>query len=161
MQAAAASMPLCRRASQALAHYSGVAIAIARELVAKKLLEQERTVRGVFKNASAAEIIAATRHELQTADTLDGLRVLEAQAALAYWTCWHALPIMFPKADLPRVPIHWRTFAARLGVHLFRSELNSTLLRKSSANCSNVSSTSCGIDRCERLTLTATPSSLG
>lgn len=42
MQAAANSMPLCRRASQALAHYSGVAIAIARELVAKKLLEQER-----------------------------------------------------------------------------------------------------------------------
>jgi hypothetical protein len=60
MQAAANSMPLCRRASQALAHYSGVAIAIARELVAKKLLEQERTVPGVFKNASAAEIIAAS-----------------------------------------------------------------------------------------------------
>jgi hypothetical protein len=42
------------------------------------------------------------------------MRVLEARAALAYWGCWRALPVMFPKADAPRVPEHWRTHGTRI-----------------------------------------------
>jgi hypothetical protein len=42
------------------------------------------------------------------------MRVLEARAALAYWGCWRRLPVMFPKADAPRVPEHWRTHGTRI-----------------------------------------------
>jgi len=43
----------------------------------------------------------------------DLIRHLESQGAAVYWAAWRHLPIMFPKADLPRVPAHWRTFDTR------------------------------------------------
>jgi hypothetical protein len=51
---------------------------------------------------------------LDAEETIDGLRVVEAHAALVYWGCWRSLPVMFPKADLARVPKHWRTFGSRI-----------------------------------------------
>jgi CRISPR/Cas system-associated endonuclease Cas1 len=41
------------------------------------------------------------------------IRVLESQGAAVYWAAWRALPIDFPKNDMPRVPEHWRTFGTR------------------------------------------------
>lgn len=104
------------RRAQALAHETGVAVPLARDLIDHKLREQERLVRDVFRDASAAATIVAARERLQAADTIDNLRVLESQAALAYWSCWRAVPVMFPKADLPRVPDHWQTFGARMSL---------------------------------------------
>jgi CRISPR associated protein Cas1 len=40
--------------------------------------------------------------------------MLESQAAYAYWSAWRKLMINFPKRDLQRIPIHWRTFGARV-----------------------------------------------
>jgi len=37
---------------------------------------------------------------------LDEIRLLESQAAAIYWTAWRDVPIMFPKADLIRLPEH-------------------------------------------------------
>src|SRR5207237_8422579 len=41
------------------------------------------------------------------------IRMLESQAAAAYWSAWRDLPITFPKNDLIRVPDHWRVFDTR------------------------------------------------
>lgn len=49
-----------------------------------------------------------------TADSISMIRLIESQAARAYWSAWSALPITYPKNDLSRVPEHWRTFGARV-----------------------------------------------
>jgi hypothetical protein len=87
---------------------------LARELVDRKLIEQRRIVHESFKRADVTHFIEQLRSQLPTAGDLTTLRILESQAAHAYWSCWRAVPVMFPKADLPRVPEHWRTFGARI-----------------------------------------------
>jgi CRISPR-associated endonuclease Cas1 len=98
------------RRSQSLAHNSGKAIEISRELISQKLQGQERIVR---EDASAANVIASTRSLLSTAKTVQEIRQLESQAAQAYWSTWHRLPVSFPVSDLRRIPEHWRTFGTR------------------------------------------------
>ncbi len=102
------------RRAQALAQASGIAVPITRDLITQKLAGQEHNVRRVFNDAAALNVIVTARERLASAATIADMRVLEAQAALAYWGCWHKLPVMFPKADLPRVPHHWRSFGARI-----------------------------------------------
>jgi CRISPR-associated protein Cas1 len=101
------------RRAQALALGTDVAISLNRELIEKKILGQERNVRNIFNDESAAGLIAKAREKLASASTVDDMRVMESQAALAYWSCWRKLPVLFPAADLPRVPEHWRSFGAR------------------------------------------------
>jgi CRISPR-associated endonuclease Cas1 len=101
------------RRAQALAHHTGVAVPIIRYLLDLKLAGQERLARERLNAQSAAEIIAQARRDLQTADTVVALRAVESQGATAYWSAWHAVPVPFPKADLPRVPDHWRFFGSR------------------------------------------------
>ena len=101
------------RRAQALAHHSGASLEIAKELIATKLMGQERLVQGGLKDPATANVILRLREQLSTADTLDTVRHLEAQAAAGYWSVWSKLPILFPRQDLPRVPDHWRTFGTR------------------------------------------------
>lgn len=101
------------RRAQALALGTDVAVSLNRELIEKKILGQERNARNVFDDESAAALIGTARAKLASASTVDDMRVAEAQAALAYWSCWRKLPVLFPAADLPRVPDHWRSFGAR------------------------------------------------
>ena len=49
-----------------------------------------------------------------TADSISAIRLIEAQAARAYWSAWSTLPINFPKNDRGRVPDHWCNFGARV-----------------------------------------------
>src|SRR6202043_3936263 len=42
------------------------------------------------------------------------IRLVESQAARAYWSAWSALPINFPKNDLSRIPDHWQNFGTRV-----------------------------------------------
>jgi CRISPR-associated protein Cas1 len=102
------------RRAQALAQSSGVAVPLTRSLITQKLAGQEHNVRRVFNDAAALKGIAAAREGLASASTIGDMRVLEAQAAVAYWGCWRTLSVMFPKADLPRLPQHWRSFGARI-----------------------------------------------
>ena len=102
------------RRAQALAQSSGVAIPLSRDLIARKLAGQEQNISRVFNDTSALTTIIEAREGLASASTITEMRALEAQAAVAYWGCWRALPVMFPKADLPRVPQHWRSFGARI-----------------------------------------------
>jgi CRISPR-associated endonuclease Cas1 len=102
---------LCR--AQALAHHSGVAIPIIRYLLDQKLAGQERLARERLNAPAAAEIIAKARRDLQTADTVVGLRAVESQGATAYWGAWHNVLVPFLNSDLPRIPAHWRVFGSR------------------------------------------------
>jgi CRISPR-associated endonuclease Cas1 len=102
------------RRAQSLAHQSGIALSIARELISKKLVNQQRTVLKYFANSSAALAIVAARNLLAAAATPDELRIPESRGALAYWAAWRELPVTFPNSDLRRVPNHWQIFGSRM-----------------------------------------------
>jgi CRISPR-associated endonuclease Cas1 len=102
------------RRAQALAHSSGAALRITRELISRKLTGQEQVARHKLLDSTTADAIAQFRAEVPTGDSITTIRLIESQAARAYWSAWSALPINFPKNQLRRVPEHWRTFGARV-----------------------------------------------
>lgn len=102
------------RRAQALAHTSGAALRITRELISRKLDGQDQVARHKLLETSTADIIARFKSELSTADSIKSIRLIESQAARAYWSAWSTLPINFPKNDLNRIPDHWRSFGARV-----------------------------------------------
>ena len=101
------------RRAQALAYQSGAALRIARELICQKLSGQERVARDKLHDTATAQAIADYLLDLAEADTLDRVRSLESKGAAAYWAAWKNVQVTFPKNDLPRIPIHWRTFGTR------------------------------------------------
>jgi len=102
------------RRAQALAENSGTALQLANNLISEKLLGQERVARDRLRDAFAAESIAKYRSELRSAEQLEAVLGIEANAALAYWSAWSKLPIHYPRTDLTRVPGHWQVFGARV-----------------------------------------------
>jgi len=102
------------RRAQALAHHSGASLRISRELVLRKLTAQEQVAREKLLDCTTADTIVRFKSELPTADSISAIRLIEAQAARAYWSAWSTLPINFPKSDKGRVPDHWCSFGARV-----------------------------------------------
>jgi len=102
------------RRAQALAHSSGAALRIARELIGQKLTAQERVARHKLLDTTTADAISRFRSDLPAADTIASVRLIEAQGAGSYWGAWRTLQVNFPKNDLHRVPDHWRSFGARI-----------------------------------------------
>jgi CRISPR-associated endonuclease Cas1 len=102
------------RRAQALAHQTGVAFRISRELIDRKLAGQERVARESLKDYEASTLIKQIRSELAEVETIDVIRSIEARAARAYWKAWRSVPITFPNKELPRVPEHWRSFDSRI-----------------------------------------------
>lgn len=101
------------RRAQALAHSSGAALQISRELISQKLAGQEQVARNKLLDTTTADTIARFREEVPTADSITTIRLLESQGAAAYWAAWRDLPINFPKKELRRVPDHWCRFGSR------------------------------------------------
>lgn len=102
------------RRAQALAHSSGAALRISRELIRQKLVAQERVARLKLLDSRTADEIARFKDELPRADCINSIRLIESQAARAYWSAWGTLPINFPKNQLPRLPVHWLSFGMRV-----------------------------------------------
>ena len=102
------------RRAQAVAHHSGIALRIAKELITQKLIGQEQVVRRYFENISAAQAIVAARNALVNVTSSDDVRRWEAQGAHAYWSAWRDLPISFPRIDRLKVPDHWKRFGSRI-----------------------------------------------
>ncbi|MBZ5614840.1 MAG: CRISPR-associated endonuclease Cas1 [Acidobacteriia bacterium] len=102
------------RRAQALASQSGTAIRVARELIDKKLAGQEQVARHKLLAPENAAAIHRYRSELAEAETPERVRLIESQAASAYWAAWRTLTITFPRKDEARVPDHWRVFGARI-----------------------------------------------
>jgi hypothetical protein len=86
---------------------------IVRDLIGQKLAGQERLAREKLRNSNVAETIAKARVAVSQANSIPAIHLLETLGAGAYWSAWHALPVMFPKKDIQRVPEHWRAFGAR------------------------------------------------
>ncbi|HEV2304195.1 MAG TPA: CRISPR-associated endonuclease Cas1 [Candidatus Acidoferrales bacterium] len=102
------------RRAQALAHHSGVALQLAKDLLDKKLTAQEQLVRDKLRDSVAADRIAEMRRGFPICQSVDALRPLEALAAKAYWSVWRPVLVGFPTKDLSRVPEHWKTFGTRV-----------------------------------------------
>jgi CRISPR-associated endonuclease Cas1 len=101
------------RRAQALAAQSGADLKIARELISRKLAGQQQVARARLRDPLTADAIDRFRSALPNTTTLGEIRMLESQAAAAYWSAWRDLPITFPTNDLIRVPDHWRVFDTR------------------------------------------------
>jgi CRISPR-associated protein Cas1 len=102
------------RRAQSLAHDSGAALKIAAELIRQKLIAQERLIRKQFQNEESIQIVVNARQALSKARSSAEIRRYEAQAALAYWTAWHDVPVIFSRGGSRRIPEHWRTFGSRM-----------------------------------------------
>jgi CRISPR-associated endonuclease Cas1 len=102
------------RRAQALAHTFGAALRIARELVRQKIAGQANVARYKLLDTRTADTIDQFASELPRSDNIRSIRVVESQAAYAYWSAWRTLPVNFPKKELVRVPEHWRSFGTRI-----------------------------------------------
>lgn len=102
------------RRAQAMALENGQALRISRELIDWKLARQARVAAEELHDENAATAVERFRSDLNRTSSIDSIRLIESQAAKAYWSAWRTLPIMFPKSDLPRVPEHWRMFGYRI-----------------------------------------------
>ena len=101
------------RRSQALALGDGVGLEISRTLINAKLEGQERFVRERLNDPVTANVIAGFRERLPAAETFEVIRRLEAHAAVSYFGAWRSIPVLWPTADLRRIPSHWNTVGAR------------------------------------------------
>lgn len=101
------------RRAQALAFGNGIGLELCRKLIDGKLEGQQRLAREQLNDPIAADEIAVFRGRLPQADTAEAIRNVEAQAALRYFAGWRNIPVLWPTADLRRIPGHWRTVGNR------------------------------------------------
>jgi CRISPR-associated endonuclease Cas1 len=101
------------RRAQSLALGNGVGTEICRKLIDAKLAGQERVIREQLGDSAATEEIGRFRTRLAQADTAEAIRWLEANAASAYFGALRDVPVLWPKADVPRIPRHWLTVGSR------------------------------------------------
>ncbi|MBX7135069.1 MAG: CRISPR-associated endonuclease Cas1 [Fimbriimonadaceae bacterium] len=104
--------PRLRRA-QALATTNGIGLEIARTLIGLKLRGQAEVLDQLPDSEHARGVVEDYRRMLAEAETAEQLRLLEANAAVAYWQTWAPLAIPWVKKDAARVPAHWQTFGSR------------------------------------------------
>jgi CRISPR-associated endonuclease Cas1 len=104
------NLPALRRA-QALAADQGVGVEISRYLLAVKLAGQQAVAATLDTDAAAA--IRDHEAALAGCRDLDALRLVEAQAAAAYWAAWRGVQVRFATRDADRIPDHWRQFRQR------------------------------------------------
>jgi CRISPR-associated endonuclease Cas1 len=103
--------PALRRA-QAFAATRPIGIEISRRLLAVKLAGQRRIADTL--DADAAHRIADLAQSLEACERLEDARLVEAQAAAAYWGAWRGVRAEFVTRDASRVPGHWTGFAQRM-----------------------------------------------
>lgn len=104
------------RRAQAVAAYNGVGVAVARDLLRQKLAGQAAVLDAMERAGAgpAAATVRRCRDALDGADAADVLRVIEAEAAGAYFDAWAGLPVRWAQRDAAKVPEHWRAFRSRM-----------------------------------------------
>lgn len=101
------------RRAQAVAVSSDTGIAIARELLTRKLSGQADVLETFDSGNISADTVRRFRDDLTTATSAAQLRMVEAQAAAVYWTAWALVAVRFARKAAYRVPDHWQTFGGR------------------------------------------------
>jgi CRISPR-associated protein Cas1 len=102
------------RRAQALAVGNGTALKISKELISQKLAGQELLARDMLSDPATADAIARFRIMLPSAESVERVTLIEAQAAKLYWHSWAHLPILWPRKDETRIPEHWKRFGSRI-----------------------------------------------
>ncbi len=92
------------RRAQALAVTNGLDLFLARELIASKLDGQRRIL--VWLHADLREF-DKLRAAVDAADSIERVRVIEANAAALYLPAWRDVRIRFRERDLARIPARW------------------------------------------------------
>jgi CRISPR-associated endonuclease Cas1 len=101
------------RRAQALAIGNGLGLEICRRLIDAKLQGQEQVLRERLNCQPTADVIARVRNNIGSAESFDAIRNLEANAASSYFGEWRDLPVTWPKADLQKIPEHWKFVGSR------------------------------------------------
>jgi len=101
------------RRAQALAVTNGLDLTIARELIADKLDGQRRIL--VRLGADLREF-DKLRASLESADSIERVRIIEANAAALYFPAWRDVRIRFRDWDLARIPARWLRCDSRASV---------------------------------------------
>jgi CRISP-associated protein Cas1 len=110
------------RRAQYRAQDTGQDVALARELVCRKLERQRGTIRAhpeLPNRERAREALDMALSWLSLPDatpylsTMDGIRVFEGRTARAYFAAWVGLPVNFARADRRRIPPHWQSVRER------------------------------------------------
>jgi CRISPR-associated protein Cas1 len=92
---------------------------LMKHLLIQKLEGQEKTLHLLTKECHFLIMeehpLASHKETITNAESLASLRLAEAQAALAYFSCWKGLPVAFrkPRPGCMAVPTHWQTFESR------------------------------------------------
>jgi CRISPR-associated endonuclease Cas1 len=102
------------RRAQSLAHQSGIALKIARELIEQKLTGQQRVLKQLLGDTTAHEVISDARRLVARAKSNEEILRWEARGAHAYWNAMRDLPVTFSKADSMKIPEHWKSFGSRV-----------------------------------------------
>lgn len=95
-------------------------------ILRKKFSEQRNTLLHLWKDFKKSDWWSADREKriegaldiyknrkalLDTCISIEGMRVLEAQVAAAYWQCLEGIPLSWSKSR--NIPIHWLTIGRR------------------------------------------------
>jgi len=102
------------RRAQALALGNGTALKISKELIGQKLEGQATLAREMLDDSATGDAIYRFRTELPTTESIESVRLIEAQAAKLYWQAWSDVLIHWPRKDERRVPEHWKRFGSRI-----------------------------------------------
>src|SRR5439155_4459128 len=102
------------RRAQSLALGNGTALRISKELIRQKLEGQAALVRDMLHNEVAVDAIGIFKSDLVTAQSIESVRIIEAQAAKIYWQCWSDVPIRWSLKDKRKVGEHWKRFVSRI-----------------------------------------------
>jgi CRISPR-associated endonuclease Cas1 len=101
------------RRAQALAVTNGLDLAIARVLIAGKLDGQHRILVRLAADLREFDKLQAS---LASADSIERVRVIEANAAALYFPAWRDVRIRFRARDLARIPARWLRCDSRASV---------------------------------------------
>jgi CRISPR-associated protein Cas1 len=101
------------RRAQALAVTNGLDLAIARDLIAAKLDGQRRILARLAADLREHDKLRAA---IDTAESIERVRVIEATAAGLYFSAWREVRIRFRERDAARVPACWLRADSRASV---------------------------------------------
>ena len=101
------------RRAQALASTSQTGVDIVRYLLTKKITGQAEFSER-HASASAARSILELADSLRKVKQMKDFRLIEAQAALKYWSVWSDTEVNFARSHTKSVPPHWKRFSQRI-----------------------------------------------
>ncbi len=99
------------RRAQALAVANGLDVDLARYLIAEKTKGQRTNLARL--GVGDLRSFDGCRDALDRAETIEEVRLCEAQAAAIYWNSWSNVSIRLRNRDLVRIPIAWSRYQSR------------------------------------------------